>query len=140
MGDRIIELPKSRLHVAEGCLFKTTPKNEVVGKIRLSEIRAAKLEGRTQWAALATSMGFGAACAAAKLLIPSMVWSLVVAIPLGLIALVALAAMRTTQLSLDAAQGHLAFEVQEDRETAAAFLLTLKGLIAEEQVVRQLAE
>lgn len=130
--NRIIELPKSHLVVAEGHLLKQGDDGEaIIAMHPLEKISRVRIQGKFDESAVWGIIIFAVLAAAAKLLIPSATWGWVAAIPLGLVALIALIACRTTKLVVQLGNEAVTYSVQDEAEDARGFEATVNSLLSD---------
>ena len=129
----IAQLPLSGFALKETVLEKHTPTGELAAVHNLAEITSLRvLEDRDKSIFVGASV-CGVLAVAAKLWIPSVVWSWIAFVPLLLLALLLCfgGTATTKYLEITTRLGAIRYSLDDQQEDCDGFLLTLRKLMAQ---------
>jgi hypothetical protein len=129
---RTIELPKSHIRVEEGQLFKKSDDGATVAMHPLEKIGRVRVVKKMDRGALVAFLILEVLAVVCVMLIPSQTWNWAAGIPLCLTGLIALiAAVSTVHLEIQIGNEIVSYDVNDDKDDAKGFEVTLNTLLTE---------
>ena len=133
MVDPRIQLPKSRLFVENNDLIKRSGKGQVIARHGLATIRDVTIVKRFEPNSLVFAAMLLGVAVVAKVYIPLLMLSWVIAILCAMVGIFVLASPFKSQLLIDAREGVAHYDAFETSEEVSGFVLSLLEQVRELQ-------
>ena len=126
-------LPRTKLYVTDSEMIKRSRKGVTVSRYPLSRVSKVHATKRVDPFASGVVVVFAALAVIAKLYIPSAGWGWVACVVCAVIALIALAVIKSPLISVTLHDSEVRYSVNDDADECAGFAASVNALLAEQQ-------